>query len=222
MRHNDKGQLKKSSMNLRLLGLSSAFGFIPRFMQRLQKNPIRQVLLSFVLAFVLWVGLGTSPAAASLTDDHFDGNIFPLYAGNGSLVPPKVTLAEALRRKRPILLVFYIDDSSDCKAYASVVSRLDGAYGWASDFIALSVDTIIPKDNYEPTEPGYYYEGYTPHTVLLDQEGKVRLSAKGNLPYEQVDDVFREVFDLFPRSESVELRRRHPNEVSTELVPEAS
>jgi hypothetical protein len=211
-------------MNLRLSGLSSAVDLISclsrSLPRRFRLNSIRQVFLSLVLAVVLCVGLGISPAAASLTDDHYDGNIFPLYAGNGSLVPPKVTLAEAFRRKRPALLVFYIDDSSDCKAYVSVVSRLDGAYGWAADFIPVSVDTILPKATYEPTEPGYYYEGYAPHTVLLDQTGKVRLAAKGILPYEQVDDVFRDVFDLLPRSESVELRRRQLNEVSTELVPE--
>ncbi|NJO78651.1 MAG: thioredoxin family protein [Cyanobacteria bacterium RM1_2_2] len=189
-------------------------------MYRFQQSPLQRVFLSLGLAFVLFIGLGISPAAASLTDDHYDGNIFPLYAGNGSLVPPKVTLTESFRRKRPSLLVFYIDDSSDCKSYVSVVSRLDGAYGWAADFIPVSVDTILPKASYEPTEPGYYYEGYAPHTVLLDQEGKVRLAATGNLPYEQVDDVFREVFDLLPRTESVELRRRQLNEVSTELVPE--
>ncbi len=207
-------------MNLPLSWLSSAFGLIPRLIYRFQQSPLQRAFLSLGLAFVLFIGLGTSPAAASLTDDHYDGNIFPLYAGNGSLVPPKVTLTESFRRKRPSLLVFYIDDSSDCKSYVSVVSRLDGAYGWAADFIPVSVDTILPKASYEPTEPGYYYEGYAPHTVLLDQEGKVRLAATGNLPYEQVDDVFREVFDLLPRTESVELRRRQLNEVSTELVPE--
>jgi hypothetical protein len=211
-------------MNLRSFWLT-AFRIIPRFIQQLQpitiRLTIRQVLLSFVLALALLISLGTPAAFASLTDDHYDGNIFALYAGNGSLVPPKVTLAESFRRKRPALLVFYIDDSSDCKVYASVVSRLDGAYGWAADFIPVSVDTIIPKANYEPTEPGYYYAGYTPQTVLLDQTGKVRLTDKGILPYEQVDDAFREVFDLLPRSESVELRRRQLNEVSTELVPEA-
>lgn len=207
-------------MNLPLSWLSSAFGLIPRLIYRFQQSPLQRVFLSLGLAFVLFIGLGISPAAASLTDDHYDGNIFPLYAGNGSLVPPKVTLTESFRRKRPSLLVFYIDDSSDCKSYVSVVSRLDGAYGWAADFIPVSVDTILPKASYEPTEPGYYYEGYAPHTVLLDQEGKVRLAATGNLPYEQVDDVFREVFDLLPRTESVELRRRQLNEVSTELVPE--
>lgn len=176
-----------------------------------------QLGLSLVLVLVLLLGL-SGPAQASRTDDRYDGNIFPLYAGNGSIIPPKFTLPEALERKRPILLVFYVDDSSDCKAYSSVLSRLDGAYGWAADIIPVSVDTIPAKASYGPTEPGYYYKGYVPQTVVFNQAGKIVLDDKGVLPYEQVDDVLREVFDLLPRSESVELRRRVVNEVSTEIV----
>ena len=33
--------------------------------------------------------------AASLTSDSYDGNIYALYAGNGSLVPPATTLADS-------------------------------------------------------------------------------------------------------------------------------
>lgn len=175
-------------------------------------------LVSSILALIILLGLNVSPAWAGLTDDHYDGNIFPLYAGNGSLVPPKVTLAEAFQRKRPALLFFYVDDSSDCKQYVSVISRLDGAYGWAADFIPISVDMIAGKAGYKPDQPGYYYKGVVPQTVVFDQAGKVILDAKGSVPYEQIDDVLREVFDLLPRSESVELRRRMVNEVSTELV----
>lgn len=182
---------------------------------------IRQVSLAVLIAALVVLSVGVLPAAAMLNDDHFDGNIFPLYAGNGSLVPPKVTLAESMQRKRPAILVFYVDDSSDCKEYASVVSRIDGFYGWAADIIALSVDMLPVKANYAPTEPGYYYKGYVPQTVVLDETGKVRLDAQGNIAYEQIDDVLREVFDLLPRSESVELKRRKVNELSTELVEQA-
>jgi flagellar basal body rod protein FlgC len=175
-------------------------------------------LLSWLLALVVLLGLSAPPAYANLNDDHYDGNIFPLYAGNGSLVPPKVTLAEAMKRKRPVLLFFYVDDSSDCKKFVSVISRLDGYYGWAADVIPISVDRIPLKASYEPTEPGYYYKGYVPQTVVFDATGKVVLDAKGSVAYEEIDDVLREVFDLLPRSESVELRRRTVNEISTEVV----
>jgi len=186
------------------------------------KPAVHQLLSGLLLVFLLSVSLlgGASPAFAGLTDDRFDGNIFPLYAGNGSLVPPKVTMTESRQRQRPTLLFFYVDDSSDCKSYATVISRLDEPYGWAADFIPVSVDMIPEKISYYPSEPGYYYKGYVPQTVILDQSGKVVLDAKGAVAYEQIDDVFRQVFDLLPRSESVALKRRQLNEVSTELVAE--
>jgi hypothetical protein len=193
---------------------------VPRLVQWMQIFSVRKPvarLLSWILALVVLLGL-SAPAYANVNDDHFDGNIFPLYAGNGSMVPPRVTLAEAMKRKRPVVLFFYVDDSSDCKQFVSVISRLDGYYGWAADFIPISVDRIPLKASYEPTEPGYYYKGYVPETIVFDATGKVVLDAKGVVAYEEVDDVLREVFDLLPRSESVELRRRTVNGISTEMV----
>ena len=188
----------------------------------LMKPAVHQILSGLLLVILLSVSLlgGASPALAGLTDDRFDGNIFPLYAGNGSLVPPKVTMTESRQRQRPTLLFFYVDDSSDCKSYATVISRLDEPYGWAADFIPISVDMLPEKASYDPNEPGYYYKGYVPQTVILDQAGKVVLDAKGAVAYEQIDDVFRQVFDLLPRAESAARKRRQLNEVSTELVAE--
>jgi hypothetical protein len=175
-------------------------------------------LLSLVAFLSCLLLIGTPSALAGLNDDKFDGNIFALYAGNGSLVPPRVTLTESLRRERPSLLVFYLDDSRDCKQYAAVVSQLQAPYGRAANFLPINIDSLPLKSKYAPTEPGYYYQGLVPQTVLLDQKGKVVLNVTGQVPYEQVDDAFREVFDLLPRSESVELKRRAFNEFNTELV----
>ncbi|MFB2976792.1 thylakoid membrane photosystem I accumulation factor [Microseira sp. BLCC-F43] len=173
---------------------------------------------------ILTIGLGcllvadTQPALAKFDNDTFDGNIFVLYAGNGSLVPPKVTLAQSLKRDKPTLLVFYTDDSSDCKQYATVVSSLQAFYGRVTDFIPISVDAIAPKSTYTPDEPGYYYSGFVPQVVLFDQSGKIVLNEKGQVPFERVDDAFRKVFNLLPRSESVELKQRAVNEFNTELT----
>jgi len=162
--------------------------------------------------------LGMPSAIAGIKDDRFDGNIFVLYAGNGSLVPPKVTLAASLEQKKPVLLVFYVDDSSDCKQYAPVVSRLQAFYGRAATFIPINVDAIVTKSSYKPSEPGYYYKGVVPQVLVFNQSGEVVLNEIGQVPFEQVDDTFREVFDLLPRSESVDLRRRLVNELNTELA----
>ena len=40
----------------------------------------------------------------------------------------------------------------------------------------------------------------------------------GQIPYEEVDDSLREVFNLLPRDESVELKRRSFNQFNSELV----
>ncbi|MBR8828483.1 MAG: thylakoid membrane photosystem I accumulation factor [Gomphosphaeria aponina SAG 52.96 = DSM 107014] len=158
------------------------------------------------------------PTLAALDDDRFDGNIFVVYAGNGSLVPPRFTLSESLKRETPTLLVYYLDDSKDCKEFAIVVSTFQEYYGRAASIIPVSVDTIPIKSSYTPEEPGYYYEGFVPQTVLLDEKGEVVFNGKGQVKFEAVDDVLREVFDLLPRSESVELKRRSFNEFNTELV----
>lgn len=174
--------------------------------------------LSVFLLLVCLFSLSMSPAFAGLKDDRYDGNIFVVYAGNGSLVPPRATLATALKEHKPALLVFYVDDSSDCKEYAIVVSRLQAFYGAATEIIPVNVDTILPTQTYNSTEPGYYYSGAVPQIALFDQSGKVVLNKTGQVPYEEVDDRLREVFDLLPRSQSVELKRRSFNELNSELT----
>lgn len=181
----------------------------------------RTVLMGRLLSLLLGLSclfLGASPAWAGIDDDRYDGNIFPLYGGNGSIFPPRVSLAQARQRNEVALLVFYIDDSRDCKRYASVISQVDAFYGRAADIIPVNIDSIPPKATYSPTEPGYYYDGFAPQTVLINQSGKVVLNKKGAIPFEPIDDEFRKVFDLLPRSESVELKRRQVNEFNTELV----
>lgn len=179
---------------------------------------VARCVLSLVVILGCLLLFGTSPALANLDDDRFDGNIFVLYAGNASLVSPRATLVESLKREKPTLLVFYVDDSKDCKQYVTVVSGLQSVYGRAANFMAVNIDTLPLKSSYTPTEPGYYYKGLVPQTVLFDQKGEVVLNETGQVPYEQVDNKFRDVFGLVPRSESVELKRRTYNEINSGLI----
>lgn len=165
-------------------------------------------------AFLFFV----KPAEAGINDDKFDGNIFVLYAGNGSLVPARGTLAQSLHSNKPAILFFYVDDSSDCKQYAIVVSTVQAFYGKEVEIIPVDVDAIPVKAKYEPTEPGYYYSGGVPQVVAFNKSGEVILNKKGQVPYEEIDDKFREVFDLLPRSESKEFKRRSFNEFNTQLT----
>lgn len=189
------------------------------------KNAFRRLGLGLSLVGLLaiaWLSLGGQPVAvAGLTDDNYDGNIFALYAGNGSLVPPKVSLEQSLKYKKPAIVVIYVDDSSDCKKFSSVISQLQAPYGRVANFIPVMADSIPVKDSYEPIEVGYYFNDAVPQTLVFNAEGELVLNHTGITTYEAIDDVMREVFDLLPRSESEELRRRPINEVNTELVPDS-
>lgn len=181
---------------------------------------VSKCLLILVGLLSCWYLLGTPSALASFDDDSFDGNIFALYAGNGSIVPPRITLEDSLRREKPALLVFYVDDSRDCKLYSVTISKLQEPYGRAASFIPVNIDTLLPDATYTPTEAGYYYQDLIPQTVLIDQNAEVVLNQIGQVPYEQIDDVFREVFNLLPRSESVELKLRTVNDINAQLTSE--
>ncbi|RMF25426.1 MAG: thioredoxin family protein [Cyanobacteria bacterium J083] len=162
--------------------------------------------------------MSVSPALASLEDDRYEGNIYILFAGNGSLVPPRLNLQESLKRKMPVVLVYYVDDSRDSKAFSYTVSRLQEFYGRAASIIPVAVDSIPAKSSYQPNEPGYYYKGFVPQTVILNSEGKVVFNQQGQTPYEKIDDVLRKVFDLLPREQSLELKRRSFNEFNAEIT----
>lgn len=182
---------------------------------------LRQLIVVCAIATLLIpIFCFPNKALASLTDDRYDGNIFALYAGNGAIVPPRVSLAQSIKQEKPTLLFFYVDDSSDCKEYSFVISQLQAPYGRVANFVPVMADSIPLKDSFAPNEPGYYFKGSVPQTLVLNSSGEVRFDQTGALKYEVVDDVFREVFDLLPREESQELRRRPVNELNVELVPE--
>ena len=166
---------------------------------------------------LLWLST-SAPVAASAANDDFDGNIFALYAGNGSIVPPKQTIAESIAQGRPSLLVLYLEDSKDCKLFASKVSRIQESYGRYTSIIPVNIDSLPLEASGEPTDPATYNDHLVPKTVLFDRDGTIVLNVTGNVPFETIDDKFREVFNLLPRDQSEALILREPlNEVNTEL-----
>jgi thiol-disulfide isomerase/thioredoxin len=174
-------------------------------------------LVIALVSVVSWLMVGGA-ALASLEDDRYDGNIFALYAGNGAIVPPRMNLSQALAQDRPTLLTFFVDDSSDCKRFSSVISQLKAPYGRAANFIAVMADSVSFQSSDDPTNAAHYFTGTVPQTLVFDGEGNVRLDVTGAASYEVIDDVMREVFDLLPRSESTELRRAPVNELNSELI----
>lgn len=177
---------------------------------------LRLLSQAFVLLACLLI-INIQPAFAGIKEDTYDGNIFVVYAGNGSLIPPRQTLAQSLEEHRPIFLAFYLDDSKDSKEYAISISRVQEFYGKVVEIIPVNVDSIPAKPSYEPTEPGYYYTGAVPQVVVFNQSGQVVLNQKGQVPFEAIDDQFREIFNLLPRTETTTLKRRAFNEFSSEL-----
>jgi len=70
-----------------------------------------------IIQWILIALIFLSPykANASRDSDSYDGNIFPIYAGNGAIVPPQTTLQESLKNKR-VAVVFsnpYIEQPSE-------------------------------------------------------------------------------------------------------------
>jgi len=159
-----------------------------------------------------------TPARANLTDDRYDGNIFALYAGNGAIVPARVTLAQSFELGRPTMLVLYLDDSSDCKRYAVTVSKLHDNYSRRTSFVPVNIDSLPIETRFDRTEPGYYFDGFVPKTVVFDGSGNVRFEGKGQIPFETLDDVFRDIFEFPPRPESSQLKLQPLNEVTPELA----
>lgn len=185
-------------------------------MNQQKPTPILNRAFFATIITALWLFF-TPSAIAGLDDDRYDGNIFALYAGNGSLVPPKVKLAESMKGGKPSLLVFYLEDSKDCKAFSVTVSKLQQYYGRAASFIPINVDMLADQEEFSPSEAGYYYRGLVPQTVIINQEGNVAFNEIGQVSFERIDDAFREVFDLLPRSESKELKRRPLNNINVGL-----
>ncbi len=153
-------------------------------------------LLALLLCLAGWLGVGTSAAHASLENDRYDGNIFALYAGNGSLVPPRSTLAQALATQRTAVLVFYLDDSSASKRFAPVVSELQRQWGNRIDLIPLVTDPLQGRADLGPTDPAHYWKGEIPQVVVLDGDGRIRLDASGAVDLEAIDGAISEATGL--------------------------
>ena len=207
-------KLLKSLLSNYQLGLKSVF----LDFKQLKSSGIKTIAIALLLVSLSFSTCWTSPASASISDDRYEGNIFVLFGGNGSLVPPRMDLPTSLKREKPAILVFYVDDSSDCKQFAALVTRIQEFYGRAASIIPVTVDSFFGKDEYSVDEPAYYYSGVVPETVILDQQGEVVYDGKGQVPYEEIDDVLREVFDLLPRSESEVLKRRSFNEFNSGMT----
>ena len=144
-----------------------------------------RIFSSLLIFFFLFV----NPVYSARDTDSYDGNIYPIYAGNGSLVPPQSTLSESLKNERTSVLVFYLDDSSTSKQFAPVVSGIKLLWSSSVDLIPLSIDELDNDDPQTFRDPGYYWHGKIPQTVILDGKGNVLLDEEGQVSFDQINDA---------------------------------
>jgi len=176
------------------------------------------------LLLLLAVGLGFGSAAeASLDNDRYDGNIFSLYAGNGSLVPPRSSLAMALEQHRVAVVVYYLDDSSVSKRFAPVVSELQRLWGNSVELIPLVTDPLRPGGKAAAAslpagDPSRYWSGLIPQVVVFDRQGQVVFDASGQVEVDAINGAVSQATGLPLPAPSGLGSTRSFNELNSEVV----
>jgi hypothetical protein len=179
-------------------------------------SPVRWIRTWALVLTLLLVGLLAWPvgAWASLDNDRYDGNIYALYAGNGSLVPPRLTLADALADHRVTLLVYYLDDSAVSKRFAGVVSELQRVWGNSIELIPLVTDPLQGRVDAGPSDPLHYWRGVIPQVVVLGPEGQVVLDAPGQVEIDIIHAALSKATGLPLPPSSSERRMTSFNELN--------
>jgi hypothetical protein len=180
------------------------------------------------LVLLVFSGLAgpVAPAAASLENDRFDGNIFALYAGNGSLVPPRSSLAQALEAGRVAVVIYYLDDSSVSKRFAAVVSELQRVWGNTIELIPLVTDPLLPPEQAGKGErarlpvgdPSRYWSGLIPQVVVFDRQGTVVFDASGQVSVNGINAALSKATDLPLPPLAAEGGLQSINELNSEVV----
>ena len=176
----------------------------------------------FQYLLIILIIFSSYPANAARDTDSFDGNIFPIYAGNGSIVPPKTTLKESLKNKRTSVLFFYLDDSSDSKAMAPVISGLDLLWRENIDIIALTTDELQNEEALkEPDQAKFYWNGLIPQTIILDGNGEIKYDKNGMVDFGDLNKILVESTGIQVKTNSkfsVEAFNEYNSTISEEIV----
>ena len=147
------------------------------------------ILFRIFSILLITFSLFVNPVYSARDTNSYDGNIFPIYAGNGSLVPPQSTLSESLKNERTSVLVFYLDDSSTSKQFAPVVSGIKLLWSSSVDLIPISIDEIDNEETKTIKEAGYYWHGKIPQLVIIDGKGNVLLDKEGQVSFDDINEA---------------------------------
>ncbi len=155
--------------------------------RRIGMNQLLTQVLGQILVLILMLRLAVCPAQASLTSNSFDGNIYALYAGNGSLVPPRSSLAQAFRDQRPAVVVYYLDDDAASKQFAAVVSELQRLWNRNIELIPLVTDPLQNRADTGPSDPAHYWHGQVPQVVVFDSQATVIFDEQGAVDVDAIN-----------------------------------
>jgi hypothetical protein len=187
---------------------------MPGFLARLL-NP----LAALALCALLGCCLAPQAAWAARDTNSYDGNIYALYAGNGSLVPPRSTLTDAMAQHRPIVLGYFLDDSAASKQYAVVFNELQRLWGRSVELILVSTDPLQGRESHGPGDPATYWKGVIPQVVVFNTDGKPVLDATGPVSIDTINAALTEVTGLKPQGDVKLSLSREVNELNSEIVP---
>ena len=156
--------------------------------------PVLKLLLGLYAALLFWV----APVGAVLNTDSYDGNIYALYAGNGSLVPPASTLSEAMDAGRTSVVIYYLDDSAVSKRFAPVVSELQRLWGQNIDLIPLTTDDLQGSPARGAKDPAMYWKGSIPQVVVIGPDSRVVFDREGQVPLSEINQAISSATGLPP------------------------
>jgi hypothetical protein len=175
-------------------------------------------LWALLLTVVLGLLWAPGEAVASLENDRYDGNIFALYAGNGSLVPPRSSLAQSLEEHRVAVLVYYLDDSRVSKQFSPVVSELQRVWGNAVDLIPLVTDPLQNRPDGGVADPARYWDGTIPQVVVIDGTGRVVFDRHGQVNVDAINTAVSEATGIPMAPGSGNSATLSFNELNSEVV----
>ncbi len=146
-------------------------------------------IVASLTALIFLVCVSVQPAYSARDTNSFDGNIFPIYAGNGSLVPPASSISDSISNKRTSVIFYYLDDSATSKQYAAVISGLKLLWATSIDIIPITTDELQGVNTNDRKDPAYYWHGNIPQIVVLDGNGEVQLDKEGQIPIDQLNEA---------------------------------
>ena len=159
-----------------------------------------------ILSLFLSLFIFSSSTQAARDTNSYDGNIYPIYAGNGSLVPPPNTLEDSIKRSRTAVIVYYLDDSAASKAFAPVVSGIKLLWSSSVDLLPLTIDELDLNNKENPKDPSFYWDGVVPQVVIIDEKGEVTLSKTGQVSIEEINSAISTSTGLEPPSFSISIK----------------